>query len=159
VLKLFAIVQPHYAYFGRKDAQQSRIIQQMVTDLNLNVEIVVCPTVREPDGLAMSSRNAYLTGEERQAAAVLHRALQAAAKEARAGVRDSQELQRALHKVLGGESRARVDYAEVVDAESFAPMVRITKPCYVLLAVHIGRARLIDNMRIEPVGDELRVAL
>jgi pantoate--beta-alanine ligase len=159
VLKLFEIVQPHFAYFGRKDAQQVRIIQQMARDLHLGVEMVVCPIVREPDGLAMSSRNVYLTGEDRKAATVLHRALEAAAREIRAGVRDSLELQRTLDKVLRSEPRARVDYAEVVDAETFEPVVRIAKPAYVLLAVHVGPARLIDNLRVVPVGDELQAEL
>ena len=159
VLKLFEIVQPRLAYFGRKDAQQVRIIQQMARDLNLDVEIVVCPIVREPDGLAMSSRNAYLAGEDRKAATILHRALQTAAAEAKSGVRDSLELQRALHKTLGNEPRAHVDYAEIVDAELFEPVVHITRPAYVLLAVHIGKTRLIDNMLITPVGDELHTEL
>jgi len=159
VLKLFEIAQPHFAYFGRKDAQQVRIIQQMVRDLNLDVEIIVCPMVREPDGLAMSSRNAYLAGEDRKAATVLHRALQAAAAEAKAGVRDSLELQRALNRVLASEPRARVEYAEIVDAESFEPVVRVTRTAYALLAVHIGKTRLIDNMLITPVGDELHAEL
>jgi len=159
VLKLFEIVQPHFAYFGRKDAQQVRIIQRMARDLNLDVEIVVCPIVREPDGLAMSSRNAYLAREDRQAATVLHRALQAAAAEVAGGVRDSLELQRTLHKVLNREPRARVDYAEIVDAETFEPVVRISKPAYALLAVHIGKTRLIDNLRMAPAGDELRAEL
>jgi pantoate--beta-alanine ligase len=159
VLKLFEIVQPHFAYFGRKDAQQVRIIQKMVRDLNLDVEIIVCPIMREPDGLAMSSRNAYLAGEDRKAASVLHRALQAAARKATAGVRDALELQRSLHKVLSADPRARVDYAEIVDAENFEPVVRVAKPCYALLAVHVGKARLIDNLLITPAGDELHVEL
>jgi pantoate--beta-alanine ligase len=158
VLKLFEIVQPHYAYFGRKDAQQVRIIQNMVRDLNLDVEIVVCPTVREADGLALSSRNAYLNAEERKAAAALHRALQAARKELTNGVRDTLELQRAMHKVLAGEPLARVDYAEIVGAETFEPVVRVGQDCYALLAVRIGTTRLIDNMLIRP-GDELIVEL
>jgi pantoate--beta-alanine ligase len=159
VLKLFEIVQPHYAYFGRKDAQQVRIVQQMVRDLNLDTEIVVCPIVREPDGLAMSSRNAYLSGEERQAATVLSRALRAAETELAGGVRDSLELQRAMHKVLAAEPRARVDYAETVDAETFEPVVRVSRRSYAVLAVHVGKARLIDNLLIEPVGDELKTEL
>jgi pantoate--beta-alanine ligase len=159
VLKLLEIVQPHFAYFGRKDAQQVRIIQQMVRDLNLDVQIVVCPIVREPDGLALSSRNTYLSDEERKAAAILHRALQAAATEARAGIRDALELAGTLNKVLSSEPRARVDYAEIVDAESFEPVVRISKPAYALLAVHIGKTRLIDNLLITPVGDDLYVEL
>jgi pantoate--beta-alanine ligase len=159
VLKLLQIVQPHYAYFGRKDAQQVRIVQQMVRDLNLDTEIVVCPIVREPDGLAMSSRNTYLSAEERSAATVLSRALRAAQQEVAAGVRDSMELQRAMRKVLEAEPRAKIDYAEIVDAESFEPVVRIARSCYAVLAVHIGKARLIDNMLIEPLGDDLKTEL
>jgi len=159
VLKLLEIVQPHFAYFGRKDAQQVRIVQQMARDLNMDTEIVVCPIVREADGLAMSSRNAYLKGEDRTAATVLHRALRAAEQEIVAGVRDSLELQRAMSRVLTGEPRARVDYAEIVDAETFEPVVRVTRRCYALLAVHLGNSRLIDNMLIEPVGEELRVEI
>jgi len=157
VLKLLEIVQPHYAYFGRKDAQQVRIVQQMVRDLNLDTEIVVCPIVREADGLAMSSRNAYLHGEERKAATVLYRALGAAGGEIAAGARDSLELQRAMQKVLASEPRARVDYAEIVDAETFEPVVRVTRRSYAVLAVYLGKTRLIDNMLIEPVGEKLRV--
>jgi pantoate--beta-alanine ligase len=157
VLKLLEIVQPHFAYFGRKDAQQVRIVQQMVRDLNLDTEIVVCPIVREPDGLAMSSRNAYLQGEDRKAATVLHRALRAAESEIAAGGRDSLELQGAMRKVLTSAPRARVDYAEIVDAETFEPVARVARRCYAVLAVYLGKTRLIDNMLIEPVGDELRV--
>ena len=159
VLKLFEIVQPHYAYFGRKDAQQVRIIERMTQDLNLNVELVVCPIVRDPDGLALSSRNTYLDSEERKAATVLHRALQGAAEQINAGARDSMELQRTMHQILESEPRARVDYAEIVDAETFEPVIRVGKCCYALLAVYIGKTRLIDNMLIEPVEDELRVSL
>ena len=157
VLKLLEIAQPHFAYFGRKDAQQVRIVQQMVRDLNMDTEIVVCPIVREPDGLAMSSRNAYLKGEDRKAATVLYRALRAAESEIASGVRDSLELQRAISKVLASEPRARVDYAEIVDAETFEPVVRVTRRCYAALAVYLGKTRLIDNMMIEPSGEELRV--
>ena len=159
VLKLFEIVQPQYAYFGRKDAQQVRIIQKMVRDLNLDVQIVVCPIVREPDGLALSSRNTYLNSAERQAATVLYRALQAAAGEIETGTRDSLELQRAMHKVLEKERSARVDYGEVVDAETFEPLVRVNRRCYVLLAVHIGKTRLIDNMLVHPDDDVVRVEI
>ena len=159
VLKLLEIVQPHYAYFGRKDAQQVRIIQQMARDLNLDVELVVCPIVREPDGLAMSSRNAYLGAEERKAATVLHRALRAAGKEIAAGVTDTLELQRTMRKILDSEPRARVDYAEIVDAETFEPVVRVRRCCYALLAAYIGKTRLIDNMLIQPDGDEFAVEI
>ena len=159
VLKLLEIVQPHFAYFGRKDAQQVRIVQQMARDLNLDTEIVVCPIVREADGLALSSRNAYLGEEDRNAATVLHRALREAEKEVNAGVRESLELQRALRKVLEGETRARVDYAEVVDAETFEPVTRVGRRCYVALAVFFGRTRLIDNMLIEPAGEDMLVEI
>jgi pantoate--beta-alanine ligase len=159
VLKLLEIVQPHYAYFGRKDAQQVRIVEQTARDLNLDVEVVVCPIVREPDGLAMSSRNTYLDAADRKAATVLVRALRAAESEMAAGVRDVLHLQGAMQKVLQGEPRARVDYAEIVDAETFEPVVRVSRRCYAVLAVFIGKTRLIDNMLIEPVGDDLRCNL
>jgi pantoate--beta-alanine ligase len=152
VLKLFEIVQPQFAYFGRKDAQQVRILQQMAIDLNLNVEIVVCPIVREPDGLALSSRNTYLNSEERQAATVLHGALDEARRQVNAGTCDATHLQRAIHNILSGEPLARADYVTVVDAETFEPVARISvRPVYVLLAVFIGKTRLIDNLFVEPV--------
>src|SRR5208283_1035948 len=122
VLKLFEIVQPHYAFFGRKDAQQVRIVQQMVRDLNLDTEIVVCPIVREPDGLAMSSRNTYLGEEDRKASTILYRALRRAEREVNSGMRDSLELQRTVIELIASEPRARLDYAEIVDAETFEPV-------------------------------------
>jgi pantoate--beta-alanine ligase len=158
VMKLLQIVQPNFAYFGRKDAQQSRLITQMARDLNLDTEIVICPPVREPDGLALSSRNVYLNAEERKAATVLHRALDAAKSELAAGVRDALQLQAILQRTLGAERHARVDYAEIVDAESFEPVVRVNRACYVLLAVFIGKTRLIDNLYVErksPDSEEL----
>jgi pantoate--beta-alanine ligase len=158
VLKLFEIVQPSFAYFGRKDAQQARVLQKMARDLNLDVELVICPTVREADGVALSSRNAYLSAEERKAATVLFWALKAAEKELAAGVRDTLELQGTMRRVLESEPKAQVDYAEIVDAESFEPVVRIGKRCYALLVVRIGSTRLIDNMLIHG-GDEVAVEL
>jgi pantoate--beta-alanine ligase len=155
VMKLLQIVQPNFAYFGRKDAQQSRLITQMARDLNLDTEIVVCPPIREPDGLALSSRNVYLNAEERKAATVLYRALDAARSELAAGVRDALQLQAALHRTLSAERLARVDYAEIVDAESFEPAVRVNKPSYILLAVFIGKTRLIDNLYVEPKSSGL----
>ena len=153
VLKLLEIVQPEFAYFGRKDAQQVRIISQMTRDLNLNTEIVVCPIVREPDGLALSSRNTYLNADERRAAPVLYRALSAARDELASGGRDVLQLQTVLRKVLQAESLALVDYAEVVDADTFEPIVRVARRCYVVLAVSIGKTRLIDNLYVEPAAD------
>jgi len=150
VLKLFDIVQPHLAFFGRKDAQQVRVLQRMMFDLNSDVEIVVCSIVREEDGLALSSRNAYLNSEERCAATVLHRALQAACREIAADIRDAKTLQNTVYEVLAKERLARVDYAEVIDADSFEPVARIgSRPTYILLAVFIGKTRLIDNLLVE----------
>jgi pantoate--beta-alanine ligase len=160
VLKLFEIVQPQFAYFGRKDAQQVRILQQMAIDLNLNVEIVVCPIVREGEGLALSSRNTYLNSEERRAATVLQRALDEARRELGSGTRDALQLQTAIRRVLSSEPLARVDYLEIVDAESFEPVSRIgARPVYALLAVFIGKTRLIDNLLIEHApGDSAPVS-
>lgn len=150
VMKLLQIAQPHRAYFGRKDAQQARLIAQMARDLNLDSEIVVCPIVRESDGLALSSRNAYLGPQERNAATVLYCALESAKRELAAGVRDALRLQTTLRHKLESERLAAVDYTEIVDAESFEPVVRVSKACFVLLAVFIGKTRLIDNLYVEP---------
>ena len=153
VLKLFEIVQSHFAYFGRKDAQQVRILQQMTHDLNLNIEIVVCPIVREPDGLALSSRNIYLNSDERHAATVLRRALDEARRAISAGTRDALQLQTAIREILSREPLARADYVEIADAEAFAPVATIgVRPAYVLLAVYVGKTRLIDNLLIEPAA-------
>ena len=149
VMKLLQIAQPQFAYLGRKDAQQAQIISRMVADLNLDAEIVVCPILREPDGLAMSSRNAYLGAVERKAATSLHRALQAAQHELESGVRDAAQLQSAMRRVLHGQPEARVDYAEIVDSRDFQPVALVNRTAYALLAVKIGATRLLDNMRIE----------
>jgi len=150
VLKLLEIVQPNFAYFCRKDAQQVRLISQMARDLNLDTEIIVCPIVREPDGLALSSRNAYLTPEERKSATVLYRALTATAAELKAGTRDALQLQSTMQRTFSAEPLAAIDYVEVVDAESFAPVTRISRACYILLAAFLGKTRLIDNLYVEP---------
>lgn len=149
VLKLFEIVQPHFAFFGRKDAQQARIIQQMAADLNLGTHVVICPTVREADGLAMSSRNAYLRPEERRAATALYRALGAAKKEIAEGERDAMRLAGVMRGVLSAETLASADYAEIVDADTFEPVTRLRRACLAVLAVLVGKTRLIDNMVIE----------
>jgi len=154
VLKLFEIVQPNFAYFGRKDAQQVRIISEMVYDLNLDTEIVVCPIVREAGGLALSSRNAYLSVEERRAATVLHRALIAARDELASGVRDALQLQTVMRKIVEAEPLATADYAEIVNAETFESVVRVSRACYAVLAVFIGKTRLIDNLLIVPTADD-----
>ncbi len=146
VTKLFHIVQPDRAYFGQKDAQQVAVIRRMVQDLNIPVEIVVCPTVREPDGLAMSSRNTYLNPEERRAATVLFRALQAAKARYEAGERDAERLREAMREVIGAEPLARLDYVSVADPETMQELNRVEGRALLSLAVYIGRTRLIDNI-------------
>ena len=152
VMKLLQIVQPNFAYFGRKDAQQSRLVTIMARDLNLDTEIVVCPPVREPDGLALSSRNVYLNAEERKAATVLYQALLATRGELAAGVRDALHLQSTVQRKLASEPLARVDYAEIVDAETFEPVVRVTRASFIVLAAFFGKTRLIDNLYVEPAA-------
>jgi pantoate--beta-alanine ligase len=149
VLKLLEICQPRFSYFGRKDAQQARIIRHLVNDLNLDTEVVVCPIVREPDGLALSSRNAYLKGDERRAATVLYRALDAARHAIAASERDTARLIAAMCQVLSTEPLATADYIEIVDADTFEAVVRLRRSCLALLAAFIGTTRLIDNMLIE----------
>jgi pantoate--beta-alanine ligase len=149
VLKLFEIVQPHTAFFGRKDAQQVRIISQMVRDLNLNTEIAVCPIVREADGLALSSRNAYLGGDSRRAATALYRSLDAVKRAIEAGERNTTRLLEVARKVLAGEPGVAVDYVEIVDAETLEPVVSLRGNCYVVIAAVVGGTRLIDNALIE----------
>jgi pantoate--beta-alanine ligase len=148
VLKLLEITQPQKAYFGRKDAQQARLIQQMARDLHLDSEIVVCPIVREPDGLAMSSRNAYLSPEERRAATVLYRALNQARQSIERGERDALRLAAAMRETIRSEPLAELDYVEVVDAETLEPVTWLRRACSVLVAARFGPTRLIDNLII-----------
>ena len=150
VTKLFNIVQPHRAYFGQKDAQQLVVIRRLTRDLGLPVEVVGLPTVREPDGLAMSSRNAYLSPEERRAAPVLHRSLEAAEEMWRAGVRDASVVRQRMNEVLAAEPLARVDYVSVADAETLEELETAGRPALVSLAVQIGGTRLIDNVTLTP---------
>ena len=159
VLKLLEIVQPHKAFFGRKDAQQARIIQQMARDLHLDSEIVVRPIVREPDGLAMSSRNAYLNPEERRAATVLFRSLDGARVSISRGERDALRLTAAMREALRTEPLAEPDYVELVDAETLESVTRLRGVCLALLAVRIGAVRLIDNLLIEGRDGEIHTTL
>jgi pantoate--beta-alanine ligase len=159
VLKLFEIVQPRLAFFGRKDAQQVRIIRQMAADLNLDAEIVTCPIVREPDGLALSSRNSYLKDGERQSATALYRSLDAARHAIQAGERDPIRILAALRHVIDAEPGVALDYAEIVDADSFEPSMTLRRPCYLVIAARVGGTRLIDNALIEPEGDAVNVSL
>lgn len=150
VLKLFNIIPANRAYFGRKDYQQALIVQQMVQDFDLPVEIVLCPTVREPDGLAMSSRNAYLTAIERQQAASLYRALQLAESLCQAGERDVAELTEKMLNCLTETGITKVDYIAFVAAGTVTPVEKITGPTVLALAARVGQTRLIDNLTITP---------
>jgi pantoate--beta-alanine ligase len=159
VLKLFEIVQPGFAYFGRKDAQQARIIRQMSLDLNLDAQIVVRPILRESDGLALSSRNVYLQGDDRRAATGLHRSLEAVRKEIAAGQRDVLRLLAVLRRVLDAEPGIALDYAEIVDAETLEPVLNLRGSCLILLAAKLGKTRLIDNALVEQDGDTFRFTI
>ncbi|HHW09447.1 MAG TPA: pantoate--beta-alanine ligase [Firmicutes bacterium] len=155
VSKLFNIVQPDVAFFGQKDAQQAAVIRRMVADLNFPLEIAVVPTVREADGLALSSRNVYLSPEERKAAVVLYRALTKAKEMVEKGERSAAAVRRRLLETIAAEPLAELDYAEVVDYDTLEPVDFIDGKILLALAVKIGRTRLIDNFVVE-VRDELR---
>jgi pantoate--beta-alanine ligase len=147
VLKLLNIVQPRRAYFGEKDAQQLAVIRRLVRDLDVPAEVVGCPTVREADGLAKSSRNSYLDADDRRAAPVLYRALSAARDAWTRGERHPDALRAVMTAVLAAEPRARVDYVSAADPESFRELSEPTQgPALLSMAVQIGRARLIDNV-------------
>ncbi len=146
VAKLFHIVEPDLAFFGQKDAAQVAIIRRMVRDLNIPVEIVVCPIVREPDGLAMSSRNAYLDAQQRKSALVLHRSLLYVQKSFQQGERNSAKLIAAGKKVLSEEPSVGLDYFEIVDPETLEAVEEITRGTLVAVAAFVGTTRLIDNI-------------
>ena len=149
VTKLFNIVQPTRAYFGQKDAQQVAVIQKMVADLNMNLEIVVMPTVREPDGLAMSSRNTYLNPEQRQVATVLYKSLKLAQELWSQGERDAARLRQKMTALIQKEPLADIDYISVADNETLEELETIKPPALVSMAVKIGKTRLIDNVVLE----------
>jgi pantoate--beta-alanine ligase len=144
--KLFNIIQPTRAYFGQKDAQQAIVIKKMVADLNMNLEIVVVPTVRESNGLAMSSRNTYLNPEERQAATVLFKALSLARELWQGGEKDADKIRHQMTSLIQKEPLAKIDYVSIADANTLEELKKIDRPAIVLLAVRIGKTRLIDNV-------------
>ena len=145
VAKLFNCVQPAKAYFGQKDAQQVAVIRQMTRDLNFPLEVVVCPIVREPDGLAMSSRNAYLNPEQRQAATVLYHALNAARDAYDAGERDAEQLRAIMRERLAAEPLAQMQYVSCADYDTLEELEQITDKTLLSMAVFVGKTRLIDN--------------
>ena len=149
VAKLFNIVQPTRAYFGQKDAQQAIVIRKMVADLNMNLEIVTLPTVRESDGLAMSSRNAYLNPEQRQAATVLYRALTLAQQLWLQGERDAEHLRQQMITLIQKQPLATIDYVSIANAETLDELDTVRPPALASLAVKIGKTRLIDNVVLE----------
>ena len=152
--KLFNIVKPHFAVFGQKDFQQAVIIKKMVEDLNFDLEIITAPIVREEDGLAMSSRNKYLSESEREQALVLYRSLRLARQLVGEGVRESEKIRREMEKLIRHSPAATIDYIAIVDPESLQPVQRIERKTLVALAVKIGTTRLIDNTLIEPAETE-----
>jgi pantoate--beta-alanine ligase len=146
VAKLFEIVRPDCAFFGQKDAAQVAVLRKMVSDLNLDVELVVCPIVREKDGLAMSSRNAYLTPEQRQQALVLHRSLLRVQAAVDRGERESARLIEIGNQTIGGEAGAQLDYFAIVDPNTLDPVADVSRGGLVAVAVYVGSTRLIDNI-------------
>jgi pantoate--beta-alanine ligase len=149
VAKLFNIVQPTRAYFGQKDAQQAIVIKKMVADLNMNLEVVACPTVREPDGLAISSRNIYLNPQERQAAIVLYQALNLAHKSWSQGEKDAERIRQEMIALIKRQPLADIDYVSIADTETLDELDTVSPPALVSLAVTIGKTRLIDNIVLE----------
>jgi pantoate--beta-alanine ligase len=149
VAKLFNLVRPHKACFGQKDAQQAIVIKRMAADLNFDVEIVVMPTVREEDGIAMSSRNRYLSPEERQAALVLIRSLRMAESLVRSGQRDAAEISREMRGMIETEPLAKIDYISIVNADTLDDLDTVDGKTLIALAVFIGKTRLIDNVVLD----------
>lgn len=149
VCKLLSIARPDRAYFGQKDAQQSLVIKRLNVDLNLGAQIVVCPTIREADGLALSSRNKHLSPSEREAATVLYRSLQLAED---LGTSDANEIRRRMHDLIDTEPLATADYVSVADAETLEELDVVDRPALVSVAVHVGETRLIDNILIHSDG-------
>jgi pantoate--beta-alanine ligase len=148
VTKLFNIVEPNKAYFGQKDAQQAVVIKRMIADLNVNLEVVVVPTAREPDGLAMSSRNTYLNTEERQAALALWQSLTLARQLWTRGEHNAENIRREMRALIEKEPLADIDYISIADPDTLEELVELGGPALVSLAVHIGKTRLIDNITL-----------
>ena len=152
VLKLFGILPANIAYFGQKDYQQLTVIRRMVEDLNVNIQIQGCPTVREPDGLAMSSRNRYLNSDQRRAALCLWTALTLVQRSVQEGERNVKSLESAMHAHLLANGADKVDYARIVHPDSLADLETVDQPAIALIAVHVGSTRLIDNLLLNETG-------
>jgi len=148
VTKLFNIIQPDIAFFGQKDAQQAQVIKKMVKDLNMDIKIEISPIIREEDGLAMSSRNAYLSPRERKAATILYKSLKMARDLIKNGEKKADKIIKKMRQLISKESKARIDYIEIVDPQSLSAVKTIKKEVLVTLAIWIGEARLIDNIKV-----------
>ena len=161
VLKLLSIVRPDVAVFGQKDFQQARLVSRLIRDFDLATRLIVSPIVREPDGLALSSRNAYLNPEDRLAALALYRSLERVRILAEAGETDALLIVQEVRKTLDGEPRVETDYATIVDAANLEPVERVTQGVVALVAARVGPVRLIDNLILGPAGatDEERLRL
>lgn len=151
-MKLFNIVRPHTSVFGEKDYQQAVMIRKMVREMNMDMDVVFSPTVREEDGLAVSSRNIYLTEEERRDAPVLHKALLEGKRIIEEGEENPEVVMKLLRRMIGEKKTARVEYIETVDAQDLRILERIDRPALIALAVYFGKARLIDNILASPPG-------
>jgi pantoate--beta-alanine ligase len=149
VAKLFNILEPTRAYFGQKDAQQLIVIRKMVKDLNMNVEVVTCPTIREPDGLAMSSRNTYLKPDERKTATVLYQSLKLAQQLWSQGEKDAEKIRQKMTELIQRKPLAHIDYISIANNETLEELKKMKPPVLVSLAVKIGKPRLIDNIVLE----------
>ena len=149
VAKLFNIVMPDKAYFGQKDFQQTAVIKKIVKELNLDIDIIVCPTLREPDGLAMSSRNSYLSNEEKKAAVILYCALKHGEELIGRGIDDLSHIKKEMEAVIKSEPKAKIEYIAIIDPQSLEEIKKIKTPVAVCLAVKIGKTRLIDNIIVD----------
>jgi pantoate--beta-alanine ligase len=152
VAKLFAVTEPNLAYFGQKDAQQALVIRRMARDLNLWPTVVICPTIREPDGLAMSSRNVYLSGEERRVAPTLYRALREAAARYAAGERSAEVLRASVHELVAAQPLLALEYASVADPATLEELHEVADRALILVAARLGQTYLIDNIVVGPDG-------
>jgi pantoate--beta-alanine ligase len=147
--KLFNIVQPDVAFFGQKDAQQAALIRRMAADLNFPLKIIICPTVRQPDGLALSSRNQYLSPQEKKDAVCLYKSLRKCRQMVALGETRPKKIIAQMRKILSAPASAKIEYIEIVDAKTLQPLIKIDRPALVAIAVRIGSTRLIDNILID----------
>ena len=155
VLKLFNIINPNIAYFGQKDAQQLIIIKKMVKDLNIDINIKSIPIIREKDGLAMSSRNKYLSQKEREQALLIYKSLKVAKNEVKMGIKKSDTIRKKIATIFNGQKNIKINYIELVDINTLKPIINIKNTVLIALAIFVGRTRLIDNIILDKNGEEI----